>query len=342
MSDAQMEYPFEGLEITETAQLEKMQLAKGALALSGFPDVAVTLLLSHKAPARAVPLLANIAHAEHSLWSFKSVKFIGRTHLAMTGSGPVIAFVSHDNRLEKIQLVSSLLKPAPVGVFQQAVLKQEAAAYLQIDCALTVVEQSVVTKKRAEAVAEQQRQRAEELAAEQAAQEQRREMREQRRQQILARKQLHVESETGKKLHGIPVIAGEWQCLADGTWCVLVTEYIDGRADGLVEHFVVSKKHGRVEQAAQTPVAKIVSSFVTTQLPEPVGTSMFEVEDDIHEVPIYASPDDIAKLKEVGVSGTEYWALKLSDSVFRLMQAIETEKGTLLKDLGRCQPFNMA
>ncbi|MFW0871447.1 MAG: hypothetical protein ACKKL4_03270 [Patescibacteria group bacterium] len=128
-----------------------------------------------------------------------------------------------------------------------------------------------------------------------ASKEERAKARQERRERILARGQIDT-TDGSKKLHGVPVMGNEWECLPDDTYVVLC-EAVDanGTASAPYEAFRVSKQGGKPSKANPRPV-----SFYQKRLPiQASETGIFTLADgSTIAVPVYdADRCDLTRLE---------------------------------------------
>lgn len=264
------------------------------------------LLLPETAPEHATAICGSIYHDGTLAWKYQANRpadFDGRAHLIELDGVALIAYVDREQRLTAIETIDSVVFGQSTGIKAAVTLKYAAAAHLCLaEVVLTANEGKVSSRLDAERAerakaelhvrrAENERQKQERAAA-----------REEKRKQILGRQQLKLQDSSGRRLFGIPVIGDEWQCLADGTWVVVVSAHHEGVVGELLEHGVVSKKGGKPQLKSVTPDLRFAQTKVI-KAPEPVGTILLEINDDVHEVSLFRF-SDLAALKESGSLGT--------------------------------------
>ncbi len=109
--------------------------------------------------------------------------------------------------------------------------------------------ESIMVAKSATELFEERRASEERVADKKAA-------REIRRQLIRSREPVYVRDSDSKVWKGLPVSGSEWECLEEGTPCVLFSLNPEsGEWEEALEHFVVEKKGGQPKRSARvTPV----------------------------------------------------------------------------------------
>lgn len=286
--------------------------------LVGGETLTADLLLPHSAPEHATPLIGVLRKDDKPIWKFNMNKpafFAGRAHLLEVDGEAVIAFVNKaSNQLVSIDTIASITSGVVAGLKRSATLKLESALKLGVETSLTSNEAKVMAKLDRERVEVAKALMQKREAQKKLENEQRRLQREARRQAILGRQQLKVQDASGKPLYGVPVINDEADCLADGTWVVLVSSYESGsgRIGELLRHFVVDKRNGRFSEKSVTNDIsfKVQPQSTSAKAPEPIGTELFEFDGDVHEVAVYRT-QDLPILKEAGVLGA--FASKVKD-----------------------------
>lgn len=272
------------------------------------------MVLPHAAPANAVPLCGSVYKHSELLWNFQREEFAGRAHLLCVDDVPTVVFVGCESKaVEKVISLRALSEGESLGIKASIELKIQAAAMLVTDYLLTDVEHRIATQVQLERAERLQAELAKRQAAERAAKEERQRQREAKRLALMGRERYNVIGTKQRKLSGLPVMADEWECLADGTWCVLVEGYSPetGRSEALIEHFVVSKKGGRVERKAVTSDISFPSR-AKIEPPKPAGQVLVEFDGDIHEVPVY-DRTGLEQLKQLKIPTT--WAVQAADGL---------------------------
>lgn len=316
---------------TDRMEIETIEFAVGAVTLTA------DLLLPRNAPEHATPLIGKLRKGSLLLWNFQCKDFDGRAHLIYVNDQAVIAYVNRDQVLTKIETIESIVSGQPTGIKATVQLKYAAAEFIGCDhVELSKVEAKVSAKLDEERAEQAKADLAARAAERQRQNEERAALREARRQSIMARQELKLRTSSGKILHGRPVVGDEWQCLADGTWVVRVSAYLDGVTGDLIEHGVVSKKGGQVKLAALTTDLQFADrdQQPTAEVPTPLGIILLEIENDVHEVSLYAAKD-VKQLKKLGILGL--FATKNGDEL--IVGKVVDQNGTIMMKMVTAKEF---
>lgn len=296
----QSRFAFPGFRLLEQDDNNQAAVERGEI-LANADRFVVDMILPVSAPASAKFLCASVRRNNKLLWTFKGWGFRGHGHLAMAGDEVVVALVNKDRQVEQVVPFVDM-RPAgmtaPRGVCSKLQLKQQAAEFLGLTCMLTENERLLSRK-----MAEEHR-----LAEAQRVEEERKrklQARLERRAAIMARPPITVVVD-GRSLYGVPVLKNEWPGLDEGVRAVQVERFTeDGTPENPQEAFIIGRIGGK--GAFKTRRQRIDRSTAMQQAQELVGSrvqavdsKLFALGDDFFEVEVYASIEDVRRLRELG------------------------------------------
>jgi hypothetical protein len=235
----------------------------------------------------------------------------GYMRLAMAGNELVIGVIGqgfHGKLFQVIDLTNT--EGRPTSLNRTIDLKVAAAEFLERDVHWEPRELIARRHLTDRAAAELERVNAAKYAARLAA-------REKRVTEIMARTVVYGVTAVGGQRYGRPVVGDEWKILPDRTHVVLVESFTNDTPGKLIEAFMVSKDNGgSARKFAAVPVGL---KQQTTQLSKahvvPKRMVCVEIEQEIFEVSIFGSMEDIREARAKGLNGGSYVAVDAAGQI---------------------------
>lgn len=269
-------------------------------------DFVITTRMAKNAPDGAEFLPSKVVQGVREVWRFDKEGRASMVFLREYGDEPVLALSTHKRLLEvlfvrdiplimTVKVAGKETKIPARSITALALCKRDLAEDLRREAEYTsdelktlaeydrVANEKKIAEDRQRQLLKQQQ---EEEARQKAAAEQTVKI-----NKILARPEIHCYTkETGAPRRGKPVVKDEWQCLKNGTFCILVASYdlATGEHGQLIESFRVRKEGSRVskERAEEVQATRIEQRAPTEVEAEDVKTFIIGNEEIM--MPVYS------------------------------------------------------
>ncbi len=319
-------FNFPGFQYIGSQDTETHQVVSGRMTI-GEKEVKIQMIRSRMVGEKGSFLPANVSLNSEQVWSFREENFKGVGILAMAGDIPVVAFISQEEKVERVRLFEDILcltrlrvgnETCLIGkqcsVLEMMKLKRLAGEYL---CKNGYPNIGIVYSDRENQVnSDFQRHLAEETAAKQKIKSA---GKLNRISNLLARPRIKVFTETSMLRSGVPVTEKEWPSLPNGAFAVTVKAYDEktGRCSFPIEAFCVIKTPGGKLSKKDTVS---VSFRRKVSMPSAARSVFIVREPNVGQerVLIFLSEEDIKKAAKAGLNSGTLVALETNGAEFKV------------------------